>query len=251
MPLWPSSPLPSHLCPQPTWYGWRACNLTPEGLTLWYTCSFSSHAPLRCEMPQAHTYSVHEFIPAMLCQALPFSPAPLAPMLETKVGWGGPAKSQYSSKAKSGRTEPGWWLITAQGNLVPRPSFKRALLRAFLSFACYSLHRYYKANGVRMPHFQKVMFYFIANWMRWIPTIYACITIHPQMILLFLGYKCSCGSLQSINWRASCQSITTLLQQKSKPLQKCQPPFTVTQRNDRQSFVEFLLPNANTINSKK
>lgn len=53
-------------------------NLTPEGLTFWYMCSFSSHVPLRCEMPQAHTYSVHEFSPAMLCQALPASPAPLS-----------------------------------------------------------------------------------------------------------------------------------------------------------------------------
>lgn len=37
--------------------------------------------------------------------------------------------------------------------------------------------RYCKANGVRVPHFQKSVFCFTAGWMRWILTFCAHVTI--------------------------------------------------------------------------
>lgn len=135
-----------HLVSQPVWYCWRVrtCSQVTSPQKGSYSCSFSSHVPLRCEVPYASGSHLHcacvqpsHALPHFDCLfCCPFSCAGSLSCL------GGPARSQYSSRTKS-KTAGHWqWLFTAQGSHIPWPSLGRSLLRDLsMRFAHYTLHR--------------------------------------------------------------------------------------------------------------
>lgn len=160
-------------------------NFTPEGLIFWYI-SLLLQFPCPSEMwgalmPQAHPYPCAYIQPS---HALPHSACLLcSPSAHAgSLSWLGrtcKVSAQFQEKIRDNRARvTGNGLSQRKAAISPDPALGGPCLKTCL----YALHispctGYYKANGMRVPHFQKTIFSFTADWMRWVLTFYAHVMI--------------------------------------------------------------------------